>query len=317
MTVPLMLLALLAAAPSAPVSNDIAAPGPKGALKGTLLTAGEGAQPPVLILPGSGPTDRDGNSPAGLKAATYRLIAEGLAQHGIASVRIDKRGLLGSAGAVEDGNAATLQDYVQDTKAWIKVTQAHTNAKCVWLLGHSEGGLIALATAAGGTNDICGLILVATGGRPLAQVLKQQLRDNPANAALLPDAERAIDTLSAGHRVDASTLPPALMTLFSPEKQGWFISEMAIDPASLIAKLRLPVLIVQGEKDIQVSVEDARRLKASLPAAQLVLLPDANHALKTVTSDDRRANLATYVTPNLPLAPELVGDIAQFITSHR
>lgn len=317
MIVPLMLLALFAAAPDAPSSSDIAAPGPKGALKGTLLKAGEGAQPPVLILPGTGPTDRDGNSPLGIKASTYRLIAEGLAQHGITSIRIDKRGLLASAAAVEDGNAVTLGDYAQDTRAWIKVIRAKTGASCVWLLGHSEGGLIALQTAAGDAADICGLILVAAPGRPIGQVLKQQLHANPNNAPFLPDADRAIDTLSAGQRVDASTLPAPLAALFRPQTQGLLISEIAVDPATLIAKLRLPVLILQGERDMQVSVEDAQRLKQSQPAAQLVLLPDANHVLKTVATDDRRANFATYADPNLPLAPGLLDDIAQFMAARR
>ncbi|WP_322099067.1 alpha/beta hydrolase [Novosphingobium terrae] len=317
MSMPLMLLALAAAVPGAVTSSDIAAPGPKGELRGTLLHVEGSTQPTVLMLPGSGPTDRDGNSSLGMKASTYRLLAEGLAQHGIASVRIDKRGLLASAGAVEDGNAVTLQDYVQDTHAWIRATRARTGATCVWLLGHSEGGLIALATVAGGGDEICGLILVATAGRPLGQVLKQQLHDNPNNAALLPDADRAIDTLSAGQRVDASKLPPPLMALFRPETQGWFISEMAVDPARLIGKLHLPVMIVQGEKDLQVSVEDAQRLKSALPSAQLDLLPDANHMLKSVTGEGRAANFATYVDPNLPLAPHVVEGIAGFIASGR
>src|ERR1700760_2169899 len=91
-----------ASAAAAPLESAIEAPGPLGPLKGTLLAPQPGGGPVVLIIPGSGPTDRDGNSPAGVLAATYRLLAEGLAGHGIASVRIDKRGMFGSAAAVAD-----------------------------------------------------------------------------------------------------------------------------------------------------------------------------------------------------------------------
>ncbi|WP_218018820.1 alpha/beta hydrolase [Novosphingobium rosa] len=312
-----MLLALTAAAPGAVSSSDIAASGPRGDLKGTLVTVAGSTQPPVLILPGSGPTDRDGNSPLGLKGSTYRLLAEGLAQQGIPSTRIDKRGSFASAGAVADRSELTLPGYVQDTRAWIAATRAKTGATCVWLLGHSEGGLVALQTAADSPKDICGLILVSTAGRPLEQVLKQQLRANPANAPLLPDADRAIDTLSAGRRVDPATLPPPLAGLFRSEVQPLWISELAVDPIALIGRLKLPVLIMQGEKDLQVSVEDARRLKEGQPAARLTLLPDANHVLKSVASEERSANFATYADPNLPLAPHIVEGIAAFITAKR
>ena len=85
----LLLAAALAAAP--PAERPITAPGPLAPLAGTLADAGKGA-PVLLIIPGSGPTDRDGNSPLGVKAGTYRLLAEALAARGVSSVRIDKRG---------------------------------------------------------------------------------------------------------------------------------------------------------------------------------------------------------------------------------
>lgn len=268
----------------------------------------------VLILPGSGSTDRDGNSPLGVKAATYRLLADGLAQKGITSIRIDKRGLLASAGAVADGNDVTLGDYVADTKSWIAAIRQRTGARCVWLLGHSEGGLIALAMAASGTEPICGLVLVSSPGRPLGMVLKEQLAASPAYAPILDAANHAIDTLSAGQRVDAASLPPSLATtLFNPKVQGFLISEIAQDPAALIAKVHKPVLVIQGQRDLQVSVADARRLAQADPSAKLVLLPDTNHVLKQIGSDDRRANIATYADPNLPLAPNVVEAVAGFV----
>jgi fermentation-respiration switch protein FrsA (DUF1100 family) len=90
---------------------------------------------------------------------------------------------------------------------------------------------------------------------------------------------------------------------------------MALDPSQLIASVHTPILILQGERDIQVSAEDAQRLKAANPAARLVLLPDTNHVLKTVASDDRGANIATYADPGLPLGAAVVSSIADFINA--
>ncbi len=302
-------LLMIPAAKAAPV--EIEAAGPNGPLRGTLQEAGAQA-PMILIVPGSGPTDRDGNNPLGVKAATYRLLAEGLAAQGVGSVRIDKRGMFASSAAIPDANAVTIDDYVADSAAWVAAIRQRTGVSCVWLLGHSEGGLVALASAAK-VADICGLVLVATAGRPLDQVLKEQLRANPANAPLLVPAERAIDNLKAGKRVDPVDLPPPLLRLFAPQVQGFLISVFAQDPATLIAGTGKPVLILQGTHDIQVSVTDAERLKAAAPAATLTLLPGVNHVLKVVEGDSRPANLATYANPDLPLAPGVAEAVAVFV----
>jgi len=266
----------------------------------------------ALIIPGSGPTDRDGNNPLGVRAATYRLLAEGLAAEGIASVRIDKRGMFASAAAIPDANAVTIADYVADTQAWVGVIRARTGASCVWLLGHSEGGLVALA-AAQQVEGLCGLVLIAAPGRPLGEVLKAQLRANPANAPLLAAADSAIDQLAAGQRVDPASLHPALQALFKPALQGYFISLMALDPAELAARAQLPILIVQGGKDLQVSLSDAERLKAANPSATLTILPDASHVLKDVAGDSPADNMATYTAPDLPLASGIIAAIAGFM----
>ncbi|NIJ34156.1 alpha/beta hydrolase [Sphingomonas oligoaromativorans] len=303
-----------AIAQAAPVESFVEAPGPQGPLKGTMLAPEAKAAPVVLILPGSGPTDRDGNSRLGIRASTYRLLAEGLAARGIASVRIDKRGLGGSAGAVADGNAVTMEDYATDAKAWVQTIRARTGAPCVWRLGHSEGGTIALEAAQSAT-DICGLVLVSAPGRPLGEALRAQLHAGLSDASLLRQADSAIDTLEAGRKVDVSGMPPAIRSLFDPRVQGYLIDAMAIDPARLAAAYKGPVLIVQGARDIQVSVADAQALRQAHPAAKLVLLPDANHVLKAVADDTRSANVATYADPSLPLAPGVVDAIAGFVTA--
>jgi pimeloyl-ACP methyl ester carboxylesterase len=304
----------VAASPSAPVQTYVQAPGPLGPLKGTMLSPASGRLAMMLIIPGSGPTDRDGNNPLGVKAATYRLLAEGLAERGIGTVRIDKRGMFASTAAVADGNAVTIDDYVADVGAWIAVIRKETGASCVWLLGHSEGGLVALA-AAQKLPDICGLVLVSAAGRPLGDVLRTQLRANPANAPILAQAMAAIASLEAGKHFDVAGMHPALMPLFAPQVQGFLINMFSYDPAKLIGAVAKPVLILQGRRDIQVGVADAERLKEAAPKAELVLLPDANHVLKTVTSDDPRVNAATYADPALPLAPGVVEAIAGFVSA--
>ncbi len=303
-----------AMAQAAPVESFVEAPGPLGPLKGTMLAPERKGAPVVLILPGSGPIDRDGNSAYGIKAATYRLLAEGLAARGIASVRIDKRGIGASAGAVTDGNAVTIEDYVADTKAWVNAIRTKTGASCIWLLGHSEGGLVAL-DASRTVSDVCGLLLVSAPGRPAAAVLREQFHGNPANAPALADADRAIDSLAAGRTIDVSALHPALQRVFAPATQGLFISIMALDPAKLASADKGPMLVVQGERDLQVSVADAQALKQAHPTAKLVLLPDVNHVLKTVTTDARNVNYAAYADPSLALAPGVVDAIASFVTA--
>ncbi len=292
----------------------IETPGPAGPLQGALIGAAPDA-PTLVIVPGSGPTDRDGNNPLGVAAASYRLLAEALAGRGIASIRIDKRGMFGSKHALADPNHVTITDYASDVRAWVAKARAEEpSPKCVWVLGHSEGGLVGLAAAA--DANICGLILVAAPGRKLGDVLRAQLSANPSNAALIEEAFAAISSLEGGKNVDAGKLNPALAPLFQPAVQGFIIDAMSYDPAVLIAPLDKPVLILQGRRDVQVSVQDAERLKAAAPRAELVLLPDVNHVLKLVASDDRASNLATYANPSLPIAPGVVDAIAGFIERH-
>ncbi|HWH22234.1 MAG TPA: alpha/beta fold hydrolase [Allosphingosinicella sp.] len=309
-----MLIAIAAAAllamTAAPSEKLLEAAGPQGPLKGKLIAVERG--PVALIIPGSGPTDLDGNSPLGVTAATYRLLGEALAEQGISSVRADKRGMFSSKAAIPNANAVTMADYVGDVRSWTDVIRKETGARCVWLIGHSEGALVALL-AAQQVPNLCGSILVAAPGRPVGEVLRGQLRANPANAPILDDALRAIATLEKGERVDPSAMHPALMSLFNPDVQGFLISLMAVDPAKLAAAHSKPLLIVQGESDIQVGTSDAGRLAAANPKAKLVMLPKVTHTLKEAASESREASLATYRDSSLPVAPGVVKAIAEFI----
>jgi pimeloyl-ACP methyl ester carboxylesterase len=309
---PVFVLMLVAPHIALGAGTVIETPGPAGPLQGTLLRTTPGA-PTVVIVPGSGPTDRDGNNRLGVVAATYRLLAEALAARGIASVRIDKRGMFGSERALPDANKVTIADYAGDVSRWAKTARGETGAACIWVLGHSEGGLVALATAS--DPNICGLILVATPGRKLGDVLRDQLRANPANAPILGQAFAAITAIEHGNDVDVAKLNPALAPLFHPAVQGFLKDAMSYDPAKLIAATGKPVLI-EGERDVQVLEIDAHRLKEANPRAELAVLPDVNHVLKVVTSPSRAENLTTYADPNLPIAPAVVDAIAAFISKN-
>jgi len=302
--------ALLATA-AAPTGVEVTAPGPQGALAGTLVDPGKDA-PAIVIIPGSGPTDRDGNNPLGVRGAIYRQLAEALAAKGVATLRIDKRGLFGSKAAIPDPSDVTIAAYAADARAWADMLRAKTGRKCVWLLGHSEGSLVALVAAQHPTG-ICGLILVAGAGRPYGELIRAQLRASPTIGPLLAPAEATIDQLEAGKRVPDASVPAPLQPLFNDKIQGFLLDAFSYDPAKLIGAVKLPVLILQGDRDVQMPVANAELLKRGQPAATLDLLPGVNHVLKMVSSDDRAANLATYGNADLPIAPTVPDTIAQFV----
>ncbi|RYD50515.1 MAG: alpha/beta fold hydrolase, partial [Sphingomonadales bacterium] len=201
-------------------------------------------------------------------------------------------------------------------RGWVEMLRKRSGRACVWLLGHSEGGLVALE-AAQRSEGICGVILVASPGRPLAGVMREQFRANPANAPILDAALAAIDALEAGRRVDPATLPPPLPMIFAAPVQGFIIDLFAQRPAALAARLNLPLFVVQGDRDLQVSPADAQLLADAAKGATLAVLPGVNHVLKSVASDDRAANIASYADRSLPLAPAVADTIEAFVQKRR
>ena len=283
-----------------------------GTLGAFLQDTGKPDAPLVLIIPGSGAVDRDGNIPSmGMKPAIYRLLAGKLAERGIASVRIDKRGMHSSASPEVAPNAARMEIYADDIRAWITYLKQEYRRKNIWLLGHSEGGLVALLTAHQNQNGVCGLILAATPGRKLGIVLREQLQKNLKHTTLLPTALAAVESLEQGKAVDTTEFPEPLMRLFRPAVQQYMIHQMRLDPAALLAPLSLPVLVVQGESDLQVTPEDAQKLHGAKPDATLALLPGVTHTLKEQPAGASPS--ATYTDPDLPVAEMLVEKIAGFI----
>ena len=281
-----------------------------GALHGTMVNA-RNSDPIVLIVPGSGPTDRDGNNPMGVNADTYRILADELIEERIATVRIDKRGMFASKDA-GDPNAVSPDIYAADIHAWIDAIKADRGegSGCVFLMGHSEGALM-VSRAAAGRDDVCGLILVAGMGRPMGHVIREQLAANPANAPIMAEALAALTEIEAGRHVDVTTMTPALMPLFAPAVQDYLISVINLDPVEVLRAADKEALIIHGDRDIQVSMADAGLLDR-VRKTELRIIDGMNHVLKSAP-EDRAGNLATYSDPNLPLAKDLVRRVRRFV----
>lgn len=306
----LLIAGLLAAAPTA---TEVTLGAEPAALHGTMLTPEGEAGAVALILPGSGPTDRDGNSPLGVSGSTYRLLAEALAADGVATVRIDKRGVGRSMAASPPESELRFTTYVEDARAWAADTVARTGLPCVWLIGHSEGAQIALAAVEGGNDKVCGVVLLSGAGRSAGVILREQLNAGLPEP-LKTQAFAILSDLEAGRTV--ADTPPQLAMLFRPSVQPYLISWLPMDPAALAAAYKGPMLIVQGDNDLQVNVTDARALAAAQPRARLTILEGVNHLLKSAPTD-RAGNAATYADPTLPLAPGVAEAVAGFILQRR
>jgi pimeloyl-ACP methyl ester carboxylesterase len=259
----------------------------------------KGNPPLAVIVAGSGPTDRDGNAYVGLRTDAYRMLAEALAADGVASIRYDKRAIGASDKVPEAG--LSIDDFVDDAGAFVAQARAGGRFGKVTVVGHSEGGLIALLLAQKPAAPDA-LVLVAAPGRPLADVIGEQLEHQGMKT---PAAALTLAQLRDGKPVSA--YPPDMTALFRPSVEKFLRSVLAVDPAALLAKTKLPVAILQGETDVQVGVADARRLAAARKDARLVLLPRVNHVLKEEPTSSQ--NQASYTDPARPLGPGVVAAV--------
>lgn len=280
-----------------------------GVVHGTLLVPdGEGSFPVVLLHPGSGPTDRDGNT-QGLPGQnnSLRLLAEALAAEGLASLRVDKRGVGESRDALTSEVELRFDHYVDDAAAWLERLRDDERFSAVVAGGHSEGALIALL--AGKKVGADAALLVASPGRPAGDLLREQLgRQLPP--ALYAQADAAIRAIEAGDTSRPS--PTGLEALFRPSVQPYLASWLRYDPVAELAGFDAPALVVQGTTDLQVGVADAEALAGARPGVDLVVLTGMNHVLKPVAGD-LAAQMPSYSDPALPLAPGLVEAVATFV----
>lgn len=281
-----------------------------GTLKGTLFTPNDVNRPAVvLIIAGSGPTDRDGNSPllAGKNNSLLQL-ADSLAARGIASLRYDKRGVAKSQIKGFKEEQMLFTDGVSDAQGWVQWLREKGFRK-IYIAGHSEGSLVGLIAAQ--SEKIKGFISIAGVGRPIDLVLREQLAAGAGPDSLKLLANRYLDTLMSGQRIAKPN--PLLFSLFRPSVQPYMISWLRYDPQQLIRSLSLPVLIMQGTNDIQVKETDAELLARANPDAKLVIIENMNHVLKEVKSSAKADNMASYSNPGLPVMTQLVNAIDQFV----
>ncbi len=305
-------VAMLGAAPSLPYREEpVSVTIPGGHLSGTLMLPASSAPVPVaLIVAGSGPTDRNGNARGMMQTDAYKKLAEALAAHGIATLRYDKRGI-GESTVTQTESALRFDDYVTDALAFTAQLEQDKRFSRVAIIGHSEGSLIGML-AAERDPHVAALVSLEGAGRNLGAILDEQIKSNPANPpALVSEVQRIDASLEVGKTV--AVPDPQLAPLFRPSVQPYLISEYRYDPASEIGKLKIPVLIVHGTHDIQVSDVDASRLAFADPSAQAVAIPNMNHILVDAPAN-REGNLATYQDPSLPLDATLVSSIAAFLT---
>lgn len=281
---------------------------PGATLQGTLTvpdTAGK--MPVVLIIAGSGPTDRNGNTVSmGMRPDNYLLLANGFKQNNIAALRYDKR-LVGQSTSTKTQSQLTFDDMVTDAVACIRFLKADSRFSKIIIAGHSEGSLIGMLASQ--REKVDGFISLAGPGSPLDKVLAQQLK---VNAPLsYKKAIPIMDSIKAGQPIKQK-LEPGFENLFGASLQTYMHSVFQYNPTQELAKVTVPTLIVQGTTDLQVGFADALNLKKAKTSAKLQIVNGMSHILK-VGPEDVKQNAATYFEANLPLHPELIPELVDFI----
>jgi pimeloyl-ACP methyl ester carboxylesterase len=266
--------------------------------------------PIAVIIAGSGPTDRNGNSLMGIRPNSYAQLAWRLAEKGIATLRYDKRGMPGTRGTFDITNM-TMDDFAADAGAAAESLSRDRRFSRVVFIGHSEGASLALIAARQGA-PVAGVVHVSGLGRSVGEVLREQL-GRQFDSATLVRYDTAMRHYLLGEQ--PADVPPQLATLFVPVNRTFMRSMMAFDAPAAIRAVRQPVLIVQGATDLQATVADAERIQAARPDARLVVIPEMNHVLKHVTDQTMAGQMASYNDPTVPIMPNVVNAIADWILS--
>ena len=298
-------------------SRDVAVECAWGKIGATIDMSADGGKTAVLVIAGSGPTDRYGNSGMGLNTYCYKMLGEALAEGGHAVMRYDKRGVGLSPIPAEDVPNLVFEDYIADARMCVEYLRADGYERVI-VAGHSEGGLIALALAADEMADVDGVVLLCAPGYNMAEILNYQLSQQlvPAYMGLMVKSRAIISTLKGGDMVAEEDIPAELMSLFHPTVQPFIISNMRYEPSELAAKCKVPMLIVSGGRDVQVSVSNGKRLKEANPDAEHVIFENMTHVLKDADTSDRVAQLmGVYTNANLPISEGLAQKVLEFINS--
>lgn len=273
-------------------------------IDGDLYLANKESKQLAIIIAGSGPTDKNGNSVAGVNANSYKYLAEGLKENGINTFTYNKRLFAQIKNQTMKESEVTFEDNVKDLNLVIDYFKKEYPS--IILIGHSEGALVATLASQNNTA-VSKLVSLQGPGESIDKTLYRQLViQAPLFAKLIEDIH---SKLRKGEQI--TDVPPILMSLYRPSVQPYLISWMKYDPSVEIQKVKQPILILQGDKDLQVKTDQGNNLKQAMPTATLVTLKGMNHVLKTVGEDDE--NLALYSKPEVPLHAELVPTIVNFI----
>lgn len=264
--------------------------------------------PVVLLISGSGATDKDGNQP-GMQTNSLKMLADKLSENGIASLRFDKRGIGASRAAFKQEADLRFENYVEDVSGWINLLSENKDFSQIIVAGHSEGSLIGMI-ASGKNDKVKKYISIAGLAIPADEILKEQLNSlpQPTKDLVFP----MFDSLKKGQMI--ADVPPSLNSILRPSIQPYLISWFKYNPQEEIKKLKIPTLILQGDKDIQVTVRNADLLKESAANAEKKIIPQMNHVLKNTDTTDKNIQIkTTYNDPTLPINADLVKEILAFI----
>nr|WP_294922782.1 alpha/beta hydrolase [uncultured Flavobacterium sp.] len=274
-------------------------------LFGTLTTPDLTKKHPVaLLISGSGPTDRNGNNPM-MKNNSLKMLAEALAKNGIASLRYDKRGIGESKASAISEETLVFENYTEDAKSWINLLKQDKRFSEIIVIGHSEGSLIGMIAGAKANK----FISIAGPGESADKLIKTQI-GSKSNTQLNDLTFPIIDSLKSGNTV--KNVDPMLNSLFRASIQPYLISWFKYDPQTEIKKITVPILIVQGNKDLQVTVKDAELLSQANRNAELLIVDKMNHIMKNIEGDNQ-ANMESYNNETLPVSEIMTNKIIAFI----
>jgi alpha-beta hydrolase superfamily lysophospholipase len=288
-----------------------------GRLAATLAQPEGGSSTAVLIIAGSGPTDRNGNSGLGLVTYCYKMLSDELVKRGYAVLRYDKRGIAASMLNSGSPNDVLFGDMVDDAAACVAYLRDRGYERVV-VAGHSEGGSIAQALEHREDIAVDGLVLLCAPGYAMDEILITQLSAQlmPSYMGLMITATNIINQLKRGVLVAEDRVPKELMSLFHPSVQPYLISSMQFIPVEVAARSSLPTFVVTGGRDVQVSVDNGERLVDAMKSVRHRNFEKMCHVLKDAPSSDRVEQLmSVYTNQNMPLTEGLADEISEFITN--
>ncbi len=274
-------------------------------IEGTLLVPDQtNPQLLAIIIAGSGPTTRDGNQQM-MENNNLKLLAEGLYSDNIATFRYDKRIVkMMKLGRVDEAKI-NFDDFVTDANAVLKKFENDKRFSKIYIIGHSQGSLIGMLAA---QNGIDGFISIAGAGQSIDGVVVDQLEKQAPG--LKDNARQAFDEMRETGRT--SNYSDGLSSIFRPSLQPFMNSWMKYNPQIEIAKLKIPVLIVNGTKDLQVQISEAELLQKAKPDAEYLIIENMNHVFKEVEGNDME-NYKTYNKFDLQVIPQLISAVSEFI----